>query len=142
MAIRIVKHRNSRPGHWKTVEVSDDVREKVAGLDPETKLVILDCLTFFVSNLLGRWDFTEGGSQVKESVIEDTVMEEMELLLQEIKASPADFMVVSNEVGMGLVPPYPLGRIFRDLMGKVHQLLAETADEVYLLVAGLPQKLK
>ncbi|GFP27500.1 bifunctional adenosylcobinamide kinase/adenosylcobinamide-phosphate guanylyltransferase [Candidatus Hakubella thermalkaliphila] len=142
MAARIEKHRQSRPRNWRTVEASDDVTKKVAGLDPDTGLVIVDCLTFFISNLLGRWNFTEEGSQIKESLIEDTVMEEMELLLEEIKASPADFIVVSNEVGMGLVPPYPLGRIFRDLMGRAHQLLAEAADEAYLLVAGLPQKLK
>lgn len=142
MAARIEKHRQSRPRNWRTVEASDDVTKKVAELGPDTGLVIVDCLTFFISNLLGRWDFTEGGPPVKESVIEDTVMEEMELFLEEIKASPADFIVVSNEVGMGLVPPYPLGRIFRDLMGRAHQLLAEAADEAYLLVAGLPQKLK
>ncbi|GFP25544.1 adenosylcobinamide kinase / adenosylcobinamide-phosphate guanylyltransferase, partial [Candidatus Hakubella thermalkaliphila] len=101
----------------------------------------ISCHTHAFS-FFGRWNFTEEGSQIKESLIEDTVMEEMELLLEEIKASPADFIVVSNEVGMGLVPPYPLGRIFRDLMGRAHQLLAEAADEAYLLVAGLPQKLK
>jgi adenosylcobinamide kinase/adenosylcobinamide-phosphate guanylyltransferase len=91
-------------------------------------LVILDCITLLVSDLLLR-DERAAGSLV-DAEIED--------LLSIIKSNPVDWIVVSNEVGLGLVPEYPLGRIYRDLLGRANQQLAAHAKLVFWMVAGIP----
>ncbi len=98
-------------------------------------------MTLLVSNLLPSGEgFEQVEVQVKE--YEQLVMDEVENLLKFIAESSALVLVVSNEVGMGLVPPYELGRAYRDILGRVNKTLASIADEVLFLVAGLPLKLK
>ncbi len=135
MAQRIRLHQETRPKDWQTLEepimVPGALSKAVQGYD----VVLLDCLTLWISNLL---------LQVREGkeVSDDELLAPVERLLYVYQHCQATFIVVSNEVGMGVVPPHPLGRRFRDLLGKANQMLAARSDKVYLLVAGLPLELK
>ena len=96
----------------------------------------MDCLTLMISNLLVEADdpFASG--------IETHVIAAAKALVACAEALAGDLIVVSNEVGMGLVPPYPVGRAYRDIVGRANGELAQEADEVYFLVAGIPMMLK
>lgn len=146
MRRRIRRHRANRPKEWETVELEGGIR---LGKPPTPgRVVLLDCLTLYLSNLmavrgLDRTD--ESGASIPEEELERRereVVEEALSLVERLRRRSRLLIVVSNEVGMGLVPPFPSGRLFRDLAGRLHQRLAEEAEEVYLVVAGLPLCLK
>jgi adenosylcobinamide kinase/adenosylcobinamide-phosphate guanylyltransferase len=100
-------------------------------------VVVVDCLTLLVSNvMLGL------GETPESSAAEDAVQAEIQALVRACQACTACCIVVSNEVGLGLVPDNPLGRLYRDLLGQANQALAAHAQAVYLMVAGLPVELK
>jgi adenosylcobinamide kinase/adenosylcobinamide-phosphate guanylyltransferase len=134
MRRRIEIHRQQRPPTWQTIEVVDKVGEVLKEGAGDAEVVLLDCLSILLSNLL-----SEG---ISYEQAEAKIISEIEGLKAFIKSSHKSLIIVSNEVGMGVVPPYPLGRIYRDLLGMANQSLAELADEVYYLVAGIPIKLK
>jgi len=138
MACRIAAHRAARPLDWRTLEepLTPAARLAEDGALTGVATVLLDCLTLLVSNLLLAHE-EEG-----EEGVALRVDAEIDALLQRFDEAPAGWVLVSNEVGLGLVPPYPLGRIYRDLLGRVNQRIAARADRVYLLVAGLPLDLK
>ena len=136
MAQRIAAHRADRPAAWATLEAPTGVAAAVAAVDPPAETILLDCVTLLVSNLLLAHE-TAG-----DAAIGQAIDAEIAALLAQIETSMATWVVVSNEVGMGLVPPYPLGRAYRDLLGRVNARLAARADRAYLLVAGLPLDLK
>lgn len=136
MARRIATHRAERPPAWRTLEVPRGVAGAVAALSPPANTVLLDCVTLLVSNILLADEATG------DAAIGRAVDAEIDALLAGIAAGTARWLIVSNEVGMGLVPPYPLGRAYRDLLGRVNARLAARADRAYLLVAGLPLDLK
>lgn len=128
MTQRIARHREERPAHWTTIE--EPYHLDVALNDAsDSGVALVDCLTLFVSNWLLRDD-------------EHALVEVSQRFLANVRSHPQTVIAVSNEVGLGLVPETPLGRTFRDLLGRVNQQFAEAADEVYLLVAGLPLRLK
>ena len=124
MAERIAHHRARRPATWRTLEAP------FLGLadygDPKT--LIVEDLTLLLSNLFER-DSANAEALASEA-------------LDVVCALAANVVVVSNEVGMGIVPANPLGRAFRDALGRLNQHVAATCDEVYLTVAGLPLRLK
>lgn len=133
MEQRITRHRAERPAHWTTIE--EPYRLDDALLKANTsQLVIVDCLTLFVSNWLLRSD--------NEVQCEETVRNISQGFLTTLKSQHRSVICVSNEAGLGVVPETRLGRTFRDLLGRVNQQFAEAADEVYLLVAGLPLRVK
>ena len=99
-------------------------------------MVVLDCLTLLISNRL--LDAAPDADHPDEDAARAVVEQEIEMLLKAIDASRSRWLVVSNEVGQGVVPAYPLGRLFRDLLGWANKQLAETADEVIWMVAGIP----
>jgi adenosylcobinamide kinase/adenosylcobinamide-phosphate guanylyltransferase len=109
-------------------------------------VVLLDCLTLLVSNRilegLPQSPSEEDLDNVDQTAAHARVATELDDLLGTIQSGEAPWIVVSNEVGLGLVPPYPLGRISRDLLGWANQRLATAADRVYLMVAGLPVNIK
>lgn len=154
MASRIEEHKRMRPKNWRTLEVDIEVGQKLKGQIKDADVVLLDCLTLLVSNILTKEDRNpfsspltgkdegEGESDEAISEAETQVMAEMEDLLDCIAKHECDFIVVSNEVGLGLVPDNKLGRIYRDLLGKANQLLAQHASEVYFMVSGIPVKIK
>lgn len=143
MEARVKEHKLSRPQNWRTLEASVNVSERIREQIHDADVVIIDCLTLLVSNVLTRGDKESLESdQVDYAAMSDRVVAEMEGLVRCINNTNATFIVVSNEVGMGLVPPYRLGRDYRDLLGKANQLLAQQADDVYFMVAGIPWQLK
>lgn len=138
MRQRIVRHRETRPKEWTTVEAPYSADKEVIALCSEKRLVIWDCITVFLTNLMLK------GSQEGEGPdeIEASILSRFQMMFSEAEGLPGTLIAVSNEVGLGLVPEYPLGRNFRDLAGRVNQLLAQQADKVFLMVAGLPLQIK
>ena len=128
----------ARPEHWDTVE---EPLELVAALRPirdRYDTVLVDCLTLWVSNLLQQ----RQAAGEAEDAIEERILNAARELLQLVASSGAGWIMVSNEVGLGVVPGSPLGRSYRDLLGRVNQLAAAHARQVYLMVAGLPLQVK
>ena len=134
MQARIQAHRESRPSDWHTLEEPVDL---VAAMEPmlhRYDTVLLDCLTLWVSNLLLRDRATDSPRR--------EVLSEVQGLLELYRGGNASWIVVSNEVGLGVVPPTELGRVYADELGRVNQLVAAEADDVYFMAAGLPLELK
>ena len=136
MARRIAAHRADRPAAWRTLEAPDGVAGRVAAAYDAAPTIILDCQTVLTSNILLAH---EGAGEEEVARALDA---EIDALLARIASDSATWIVVSNEVGLGLVPPYPLGRVYRDLLGRINARVAARADRAYLLVAGLPLDLK
>lgn len=131
MRRRIAVHRRSRDGLWKTVEEPLRLPERIPSqFLTQGSLLLLDCLPTFATNLL-----LAGHSEKKIAARLDT-------LLNACRKPGVTALLVTNEVGLGIVPDNPLGRRFRDLLGLLNQRAAAAADEVYLLVAGLPMRVK
>lgn len=130
MKHRIQAHRKARPAGWRTLEAPVGVGERIKGELGKAQVVILDCLTLLVSNLLGS---------EPQNQLEERLAQELEDLLH---CGAPTLIVVSNEVGLGIVPDNPLARTYRDLLGQANQILAREADEVYLMVSGIPVHLK
>jgi adenosylcobinamide kinase/adenosylcobinamide-phosphate guanylyltransferase len=144
MGTRIAAHRRERPLHWQTLESPIDVPSDLeAYLDGERRVgaIVIDCLTLWVSNLL----LAAGEGHDAEALIARHV-ESLLTVLARFESRDADTntrcIVVSNEVGLGIVPPTPLGRAYRDALGRANQLVAAAADDVRLLVAGIELPLK
>jgi len=141
MRRRIDAHRARRPAGWRTLEAPARVGSTVRREIGDAQTVVIDCVTLLVSNVLGAW-LSADGLHVDLPHAEQAVTREMDELLDCLKATPADFLIVTNEVGLGIVPDNELGRAYRDLLGAANQRLAAAADEVYFLVSGLPLRLK
>ena len=137
MRRRIAAHQAARPQHWDTVEEPLDLAGALRPVHNRYDTVLIDCLTLWVSNLLlGR----QPGAA--DDAIEERILNTARELLQLVASSGAGWIMVSNEVGLGVVPGSPLGRTYRDLLGRVNQLIAAQARVVYLMVAGLPLQVK
>lgn len=136
MRARIVKHQQERPSTWKTVEAPLGVADTISAAIGDENVILLDCMTVLTSNILLEFDDPFADE------VEEAVNAEIDALLAFIDQTETQMIIVSNEVGMGLVPPYPLGRAYRDLLGKVNQRLAARAEVVKLLVAGIPMAVK
>ncbi len=134
MRIRITKHRDSRPAHWITVEEPVEVPEAAALHVKEADLLLIDCVTLWLSNLLYRWRDDEF------SVIEQKTSAYVAQLIDVSKQGT--IVAVTNEVGSAIVPESPVARSFRDLQGLVNQQIATASDFVYLVVAGIPVRIK
>lgn len=142
MEDRIEKHKSRRDEQFFLIEEYRNF-DRVFMDVPKENIILFDCLTNMISNLLleNEVDFEEiRGEQI--SLFEDKINCEIDKLLSAIKGHKNDVILVSNELGMGLVPPYALGRIFRDIAGRVNQRFAREAQEVYFLVSGIPMKIK
>jgi adenosylcobinamide kinase/adenosylcobinamide-phosphate guanylyltransferase len=141
MAERIRRHRARRPAGWRTVEAPLRPAAAAAQELGDARTVVVEDLTLLLSNVLvgpAHCEPPEERDAIDALAAEQAVDGELQGLVR----LPVHLVLVSNEVGMGLVPPYPLGRAFRDALGRVNQLAAARADEVVLLVAGLPMRLK
>jgi adenosylcobinamide kinase / adenosylcobinamide-phosphate guanylyltransferase len=133
MSMRIARHRTERPSHWRTIEEPYQLDEALRRTN-EADIVIVDCLTLFVSN----WLLKEADEQRCERLVRQITDD----FLRVAQLRQQTIICVSNEVGLGVVPETRLGRIFRDILGRVNQDFSAAVDEVYLLVAGLKLQLK
>ena len=132
MAERIARHKASRPATWRTIEEPLELASALQRETASADVVIVDCLILWLSNYLLR----EG------SASETEVLGQVDRLLDVYEKGTASYIIVSGEVGLGLVPPYPLGRTYRDILGWVNQKVAKRANKVFLMVAGIPLELK
>ena len=142
MTHRIEKHREQRPKDWGLLEMYRDF-DKIIDSEAyrDCDLLLVDCLTILVSNhmIYSGIDFdTCHPSEVDE--LEAKIKDDINSLLR--FSSERDMIVVSNEIGMGLVPPYKMGAYFRDVAGRMNQFLASMADDVYFIVSGIEMKIK
>ena len=131
MEKRIESHKVSRGKNWKTVEEPLEISKVIWENEKEYGLILIDCLTVWVSNLLERFDQDE-----------EKILKEVGRLEEAIKGSNIRFIIVSNEVGMGIVPDNKLARQFREFLGIVNQRMAELSERVILMVSGVPMVLK
>ena len=130
MKARIERHQATRSSDWETVEIPTDIGMWISSNNITYQSVIIDCLTLWLSNMKGR--------RMRDSAICDATAD----LLRAIRRTKSCIVIVSNELGMGLVPATKPVRAFRDLAGRINQKVAAEADEVYLVVSGLPLRLK
>ena len=143
MRARIRRHRARRPRSWRTLEEPLEFAQRIAAEAEEGSTVIVDCLTVWLANLLHvRLGEAPERSAAREQRARRAALAEVALLCELPEKKRFNLIVVSNEVGAGLVPPYPLGRVYRDLLGEVNQLVANAATTVMLLVAGIPLVVK
>lgn len=143
MEARIEKHRKERPNSWRTLEASTNIARDISDHMLDASVIIIDCLTLLVSNLLlGQKRGFSANPESDSATAEKRITAEVEALVALMKRAPASFLIVSNEVGLGLVPENKLGRVYRDLLGRANQVVAEHADEVYFMVSGIPMKVK
>ncbi len=132
MAERIARHKASRPSTWRTIEEPLELASALQSEATAADVVLIDCMTLWLNNLMLR----QGGASETE------VLDQVDRLLDVYKKGTASYIMVSGEVGLGLVPPYPLGRSYRDLLGWMNQKVAGQANKVFLMVAGVPLELK
>ena len=144
MKDRVKKHQASRPGHWHTLEQYSAFKNLYEHADfKSSQVILMDCVTLMVSNLLLKYDVDF--DHVERTLIdqmESEILQEVQDFVQVCKTYKKELILVSNEVGLGIVPAYRLGSIFRDIAGRINQRLASEADEVYFLVSGIPMKIK
>jgi adenosylcobinamide kinase/adenosylcobinamide-phosphate guanylyltransferase len=132
MKERIRNHREARPDTWRTYEVDGSMTGAAEDAFREADAVIVDCLTVYVGRRMEA-EKTAGVDKIVDEIIE---------VAETAKISGKTAIFVSNEVGLGLVPEHPVGRHYRDLLGKVNQQVARIADHVYFVVAGIPIDVK
>lgn len=133
MAKRIETHKKERGKSWRTIEIPFGFGELLRK-DLRDSGVVVDCVTFLLNNLLFR-------EKDPEQVF-NSLCAEFEALFEKRKKEHFFLLLVSNEVGMGIVPEYLEGRVFRDLQGRINQWLASQVEEVYFLLAGIPWRIK
>ena len=139
---RVELHRKSRPSTWRTLEAPTGVAKALREHIADAEVVLLDCLTLLVANTMSTSPDTTELEEIDYEAARREMTIELEALLGCIEGSSTNLIIVSNEVGSGLVPPYPSGRAFRDLLGEANQFIAERVDKVYMMIAGLPLELK
>ncbi len=170
MRDRIQIHRARRTFHWKTIEAPLHVDGVISNLNEKVELVYIDCITLYITNMLlsGDTDTWRGerpfaptkddkniflnkmahpadgvdmqGKNLKQK--QSLILDKINKLCRECRESKSDVIIVSNEVGLGIVPDNALSRLFRDIAGSANQMIADEADEVYFLVAGIAQRIK
>lgn len=141
MERRIALHQASRPTHWTTAEASARLDRVL--LDHPDGAVLLDCVSNMVTNLMldAEPDY-DGLPQKRVEEIERMITAECDLLTDTLVRQGRRAVIVTNEVGLGLIAPYRMGRVFADILGRINQRLAARSDEVFLMSCGLPLRLK
>ena len=127
MRKKIARHRRERPSSWKTLEVPTDLPEKIRSESRNADVLLIDCFTLYVANVMRTGRSSENLNNLHIRKLRDA-----------IRSSSASIIAVSNEVGSGVVPAFRSGRVYRDMLGQLNQEVAAIADNVVLMVAGLP----
>ena len=130
MRKRIKIHKNSRPAKWKVVEEGRDVKRVLANIKNKFGTILIDCLGLWISNLLA------------DKLTDKKIEKEIKYLVEVISRLKTNVILVSNEVGSGIVPDNLLARRFRDLLWQANQTMAKAADEVIFMQSGIPLKIK
>ena len=143
MKNRVKKHQESRPKEWKTYEIYKDIYSIIDEIGEKHDTVIMDCVTLMVNNLMFTYGIDVDKATSKElDELENYIRDQIEKLLDAVKKTNLYFVIVSNEIGMGIVPANKLSRIYTDIIGRINQQIATHSDEVYFVVSGIPMKIK
>jgi len=151
MRTRIAHHRASRPREWHTIEEPLDLAGAVRQAYRFADVLLLDCVTLWLGNMLSQEpgqrendDKSIEELRITSNLFDEACLKQVEALLAVVQSAEPNktLIVVTNEVGLGVVPAYPLGRVYRDTLGYVNQRLAQAADRVYLMVAGMAVDIK
>ena len=135
MGQRINKHQQRRGAAWQTIEEPLHLPQAMAANDGLFNVILVDCLTLWLSNLLLLYENLGEESETR-------VMDDVQRLATTLRGMTTPVIIVSNEVGMGIVPDNRLARIFRDIAGQANQIIAAAADQAWLVASGIPLKLK
>ena len=151
MRARIARHRASRPQEWHTIEEPLDLAGAVRQAYKLADVLLLDCVTLWLGNMLSQEpgqrendDKSIEELRITSDLFDEACLKQVEALLAVVQSAEPNktLIVVTNEVGLGVVPAYPLGRVYRDTLGYVNQRLAQAADRVYLMMAGMAVDIK
>lgn len=144
MKDRIAKHRERRNKKWITAEAYKGLDDIINKNKNSIKYILLDCVTLMINNLMlvdNNIDWNASGPEEIDK-FENSIMNEIDRLLSAARDFKGSAIIVTNELGMGIVPAEPLGRHYRDIAGRANQVIADAADRVFLLVSGIPVKIK
>ena len=130
MRRKIARHRSERPAFWETHEEPLNLENVIQTRGTQADMLIIDCLTLYVANLM----------QARRS--RDSILQDLNKVTEAIRLAKSSMIIVSNEVGCGVVPAFRSGRLYRDMLGQLNQQVAEIADRVVLMVAGVPLTVK
>jgi len=130
MRRKIARHRLERPASWETVEAPLRLESAIQSVSTKVDMLIIDCLTLYLANLM------------RARREQKSIPDHLSRVCEAIRRAKSSIIIVSNEVGCGVVPPYRSGRLYRDLLGQLNQQIAQIADRVVLMVAGLPVVVK
>ena len=139
MEDRVILHKKSRPSYWRTFEGNYDLDNAIG----KEENYLLDCITVLTSNIM--YDLTKDEERISielQKKVEDTVINELNKLINKINDENYNLVLVTNEIGSSLVPESHIGRVFRDVQGRVNQRIASISNEVYLVCCGIPVKIK
>ncbi|MFY9214648.1 MAG: bifunctional adenosylcobinamide kinase/adenosylcobinamide-phosphate guanylyltransferase [Tissierellaceae bacterium] len=139
MQARVDHHREMRPSHWRTYEGNYNLSQALGA----EKHYLLDCVTVLTSNIM--FDITKDEEYIDQDLqrqVEDKVMEELGSLINSINSRGYELILVTNEVGLSIVPENHISRVFRDIQGRINQRIAALSHEVYLVCCGIPVKIK
>lgn len=143
MKDRVQKHKEMRPDSWETYEAYQKVYAKVSEIAAKHETVILDCVTLMVNNLMFEENMDYDHITPEEAnKLEAYIKSEFEKLLEEVRKTNLYFVIVTNEIGMSPVAANKLTRVYTDIIGRMNQMIAKQADEVYFVVSGIPMKIK
>lgn len=151
MAIRVKKHQQQRPSSWRLIEEPLHIQKILTQLKDEDAVILLDCVTLWLTNMLlaGQAEQEKQTSPADSpdhsyiyDFVEPKILAEVKEVARLAQAIKPQVIFVSNEVGQGIVPENPLARAYRDLAGRSNQILAGSAEHVYMVIAGLPLDLK
>jgi adenosylcobinamide kinase / adenosylcobinamide-phosphate guanylyltransferase len=137
MARRVAAHRATRPATWETLEASNNLTSALETRPGQYSVILLDCVTLLLGGVFHN--LNENSSETEFTREAERIMDD---LFQAMENRAEHWILVSNEVGLGIVPDNLMGRVFRDVQGRANQQLAARADEVYFLAAGIPLKIK
>ena len=142
MARRVERHRRDRPAHWQTWEGYRDLDQVIRRQGGQVNAVLLECVTTLITNLLFDHQGMVPPEQMDFTAAEQHIASQISALLKACAEAPCRVILVTNELGMGIVPDNLLARRFRDIAGRVNQRLAAAAGDVWLVVSGIPVHIK
>ncbi|HIZ77462.1 MAG TPA: bifunctional adenosylcobinamide kinase/adenosylcobinamide-phosphate guanylyltransferase [Firmicutes bacterium] len=144
MKDRIRRHQERRPDHWDTLEQYKGLQQVLPQRSKKYCGILLDCVTIMSTNII-----FDDPAMLREEIpfedmlrVEEALMEEIDAFISCFPELDCDLILVTNEVGLGLVPEYPLSRFYRDALGRVNQKLGQAADEVWMVISGIPVQIK
>ncbi|MCC5910254.1 MAG: bifunctional adenosylcobinamide kinase/adenosylcobinamide-phosphate guanylyltransferase [Clostridiaceae bacterium] len=143
MKDRIRKHREGRHSNWITFEGYKNLSENIQSYKNKVEAIFLDCVTIMVTNLMLEHDMDWDKAKAEEiNELEALIFLEVSKLITEVRTLNIPVVLITNEVGLGIVPGNKMARAFRDIAGRVNQYIGREADEVYFVVCGIPNRIK